>query len=190
MARDIEGHRADCSHFVDSVARGPCWLPRHYSLLTSESVSIATGAGRRRGALGPDDRGKGTLLFDSRKNWRGKREDGGCAGRSNSGTWWHDWKAKDSPSLERERSGVTFFLQYIQPVHTDCKTMRLFQALFQIPGIWEEGECDSDPALSLGRKRQMKQWVGSSSYWRSEHDAKEIHPGRVLFCLEESGRHQ
>lgn len=37
-------------------------------LLTSESISIATGAGRRRGALWPDDRGKGTLLFDSRKN--------------------------------------------------------------------------------------------------------------------------
>ena len=104
MARDTEGYRAVCSHFVHSVAHEPRWLPRCYSLLTSESVSIATGAGRRRGALGPDDRGKGTLLFDSRKNWRGKREDGGCAGRSNSGTWWHDWKAKDSPSLERERS--------------------------------------------------------------------------------------
>lgn len=32
--------------------------------------------------MGPDDRGKGTLLFDSRKNRRGKWEDGGCAGRS------------------------------------------------------------------------------------------------------------
>ena len=38
------------------------------TLLTSESISIATGASGRRGALGPDDRGKGTLLFDSRKN--------------------------------------------------------------------------------------------------------------------------
>lgn len=42
--------------------------PQAEPLLTSESISIATGAGRRRGALGPDDRGKGTLLFDSRKN--------------------------------------------------------------------------------------------------------------------------
>lgn len=42
--------------------------PKVISSLTSESVPIAAGAGRRRGALGPDDRGKGTLLFDSRKN--------------------------------------------------------------------------------------------------------------------------
>lgn len=68
------------------------------SLLTSESISIATGAGRWRGALWPDDRGKGTLLFDSRKNWRGKWEDGGRARRSNSGTWWHDWKANAQSS--------------------------------------------------------------------------------------------
>ena len=40
----------------------------------------------------------------------------------------------DDMTGERERSGVTFFLQYIQPVDTDCKTMRLFQALFQVPG--------------------------------------------------------
>lgn len=44
------------------------YAPTVVPSLTSESISIATGTGRRGGALGPDDRGKGTLLFDSRKN--------------------------------------------------------------------------------------------------------------------------
>lgn len=64
MARDIEECYAVCPLLV-------LWHMYHaYSqpFLTSESISIATGAGGRRGALGPDDRGKGTLLFDSRKN--------------------------------------------------------------------------------------------------------------------------
>ena len=86
-----------------------CWpwstcvtlMPKGELLLTSKSISIATGAGGRRGALGPDDRGKGTLLFDSRKHWRGEWEDGRRAGRSNSGTGGHDWKAKAQPSFRK-----------------------------------------------------------------------------------------
>lgn len=54
--------------------------------LTSEPISVAAGAGRRRRPLGSDDRSEGTLLFDSREDGRGEWKDGRSAGGANCWT--------------------------------------------------------------------------------------------------------
>lgn len=50
------------------------------TLLTSEPIPVAAGAGGRGGPLGSDDRSKGTLLFDGGEHGGGEREDGRSAG--------------------------------------------------------------------------------------------------------------